>query len=141
MTWLPKYIRHAVNYRPRQRVDAVDWNALWNLNIQQGDNNTEGIVELMGRMDSVEAMKFSVGSVVEGHEAAVSITGTVPEFEFHFTLPKGPKGDGGIVTDLKPGLFGMYVNSAGHLIVVHNDNEPAPPLSIIDGKLIYTISE
>ena len=27
----------------------------------------------------------------------------------------------------------------GHLIVTHNDNEPAPPLSIRDGHLIYTI--
>lgn len=54
MTWIPKYLRKSVNYKPRQRVDAVEWNALWNLNIQQGDNNTAGIEELMERMEAVE---------------------------------------------------------------------------------------
>ena len=56
--------------------------------------------------------------------------------------PQGPKGEDGVasVTQLNPGMFGMYVNEEGHLIMTHNDNEPAPPLSIRDGKLIYTIS-
>ena len=54
----------------------------------------------------------------------------------------GSKGEDGVasVTQLNPGMFGMYVNEEGHLIMTHNDNEPAPPLSIRDGKLIYTIS-
>lgn len=164
MAWLPKYLRHVVNYKPKQRVDAVDWNALWNLNIQQGDNNTEGIEELMNRMGAVETMQFKIGSVIGGDEAEVSITGAVPEFEFHFTLPKGdpgpigpqgpqgiqgpqgpvgpvgPQGPQGFVTGLNPGLFGLYVNSQGHLIAVHNDNEPAPPLVVQDGKLFYVIN-
>lgn len=57
------------------------------------------------------------------------------------TGPKGDKGDSGAVVALNPGLFGMYVNEAGHLILVHNDNDPAPPLSITaEGKLVYNIS-
>ena len=56
--------------------------------------------------------------------------------------PAGPKGEDGVavVTDLNPGYFAMGVNNEGHLILTHNDNEPAPPLSIQDGRLIYTIS-
>ena len=65
------------------------------------------------------------------------------------TGPQGPKGDKGdqgdegnpgVITELSPGLFGLSVNEEGHLILTHNDNEPAPPLSIQDGNLIYTIS-
>lgn len=56
--------------------------------------------------------------------------------------PKGDQGDDGIgtVLELDPGLFGMHVDEDGHLILTHNDNEPAPPLSIQNGRLIYTIS-
>ena len=62
--------------------------------------------------------------------------------------PKGDKGDKGdpgedgvgAITELSPGMFGMYVNESGHLMLTHNDNEPTPPLSIQDGRLIYTIS-
>ena len=63
--------------------------------------------------------------------------------------PQGPKGDkgdkgeagiDGVMTELSPGMFGLSVNAAGHLILTHNDNEPTPPLSIEDGRLIYTIS-
>ena len=58
---------------------------------------------------------------------------------------KGEKGDPGedgavAITELNPGMFALSVNAEGHLILTHNDNEPAPPLSIQDGKLIYTIS-
>lgn len=68
-----------------------------------------------------------------------------PRGEAGATGPQGPKGEPGedgvaAITDLSPGLFGLSVNAEGHLILTHNDNEPAPPLSIQDGKLIYTIS-
>ena len=58
---------------------------------------------------------------------------------------KGDKGDPGkdgvaVITKLSPGMFAFSVNAEGHLILTHNDNEPAPPFSIQDGKLIYTIS-
>lgn len=56
--------------------------------------------------------------------------------------PTGPPGEDGVaaVTALNPGCFGMSVNNAGHLIMTHNDNDPQPPLSIVNGRLIYTIS-
>lgn len=60
---------------------------------------------------------------------------------------KGDKGDTGAqgetgvatITSLSPGYFGLSVDGAGHLILTHNDNEPQPPLSIMDGRLIYVI--
>lgn len=59
--------------------------------------------------------------------------------------PQGPQGERGaegaaVITQLAPGMFALSVNSDGHLILAHNDNEPAPPLKITeDGRLIYTI--
>ncbi|MBU9728033.1 hypothetical protein [Diplocloster modestus] len=60
-----------------------------------------------------------------------------------FTGPQGPPGQDGaaVVTQLDPGLFAMAVNSNGHLILTHNDNEPAPPLEIQSGRLVYTVNE
>lgn len=60
-----------------------------------------------------------------------------------FTGPQGPPGQDGaaVVTQLNPGLFAMSVDSRGHLIMTHNDNEPAPPLEIQTGRLIYTVEE
>lgn len=44
-----------------------------------------------------------------------------------------------VVTELNPGLFGFYINADGHLILAHNDNEPAPPIRIENGRLIYEV--
>lgn len=54
--------------------------------------------------------------------------------------PEGPRGSSGLATSLGPGIFETYINDEGHLILRHNDNEPAPPLSIVNGRLVYTIS-
>lgn len=52
----------------------------------------------------------------------------------------GRDGAPGIVTQLNPGMFGLAIDLDGHLIMTHNDNDPAPPLSLTDdGRLIYTI--
>lgn len=82
-----------------------------------------------------------VGSTVTsepGTKATVSNSGTTKDAVLDFTIPRGMPG---ISTSLGPGIFEMYVrDSDGHLILRHNDNEPAPALSIVDGHLIYTIS-
>lgn len=73
-----------------------------------------------------------------GTKATVNNTGTTKDAVLDFTIPRGMPG---ISTSLGPGIFEMYVrDSDGHLILRHNDNEPAPALSIVDGHLIYTIS-
>ena len=66
----------------------------------------------------------------------------------YFTGPPGKDGADGkdgkdgqlTITQLDPGMFGLTVNEAGHLILTHNDNEPAPPLEIVDGRLLYKIN-
>lgn len=81
-----------------------------------------------------------VGSTVTGEpgtKATVKNSGTTKDAVLDFTIPKGVPG---VATSLSPGIFGMYIREDGHLIVRHNDNDPAPPLSVVDGHLIYTIS-
>lgn len=49
---------------------------------------------------------------------------------------KGDRGDSGIeaATD---GMYTLYVNEDGHLIAQYTDSGSPPPLSIVDGHLIY----
>lgn len=54
---------------------------------------------------------------------------------------RGEQGNTGVVTDLSPGMFALSVGEDGHLYLTQNDNEPRPPFSIEDGRLIYTITE
>lgn len=80
----------------------------------------------------------------------------IPKGETGDTGPRGPQGiqgvqgppgkDGenggnGIVTELGAGLFGMYVNEEGHLIMVVNQGEEIPPLKIVEGRLKYVLGE
>lgn len=55
--------------------------------------------------------------------------------------PPGENGGNGLVTSVDPGLFAMHISDNGHLIVTHNVSDPAPPLSIVDGRLKYLIGE
>lgn len=51
----------------------------------------------------------------------------------------GPQGNPGIVTQLGPGMFALEVEN-GHLMLMHNDNEPQPPMEIdADGHLYYIV--
>ena len=45
--WIPKFIRLRVQDRPKKVVNAEYWNSLWNLVIEQGDHNAEGIYRLI----------------------------------------------------------------------------------------------
>ena len=100
------------------------------------------------------AATVSVGNVTTGapgSQASVTNSGTASAAVLDFVIPRGdqgpagpqgpegPQGNNGVVTQLDPGMFGMHVDEDGHLILTHNDNEPAPPLSIQDGRLIYSI--
>ncbi|WP_367926084.1 hypothetical protein [uncultured Ruthenibacterium sp.] len=51
---------------------------------------------------------------------------------------KGEKGDPGVVVDLDPGLFSMYVDAEGCLRLVWRDGNEQPPLRIENDQLIYT---
>ena len=53
---------------------------------------------------------------------------------------KGDRGDSGI-TAATDGMYTLYVNEAGHLIAQYTDSGSPPPLSIVDGHLIYNTGE
>ena len=54
---------------------------------------------------------------------------------------KGEQGNTGIVTTLNPGMFALSVGEDGHLYLTQNDNQPMPPLTVENGRLIYNITE
>lgn len=104
-----------------------------------------------GAFDGEAAGFGDITATVDGTSGTPSVTvdsaGTnaAKDIAFKFKGLKGPQGekgkDGyGITTSLNPGFFNLSVASDGHLYLTHNDNEPAPPLTIRDGHLIYTIT-
>ena len=54
--------------------------------------------------------------------------------------PEGPRGPAGVTTELSTGFFGMYINDNGELVLVYNQNDQVPPLSLKNGQLVYTVS-
>ena len=53
---------------------------------------------------------------------------------------KGDRGDSGIQAAVD-GMYTLYVNEQGHLIAQYTDSGSPPPLSIVDGHLIYNTGE
>lgn len=53
---------------------------------------------------------------------------------------KGDRGDSGIQAAID-GMYTLYVNAEGHLIAQYADSGSPPPLSIVDGHLIYNTGE
>lgn len=53
---------------------------------------------------------------------------------------KGDRGDSGIQAAID-GMYMLYVNAEGHLIAQYTDAGSPPPLSIVDGHLIYNTGE
>ena len=53
---------------------------------------------------------------------------------------KGDRGDSGIQAAVD-GMYTLYVNEQGHLIAQYTDSGSPPPLSIVDGHLIYDTGE
>ena len=62
-----------------------------------------------------------------------------------FTGETGPQGPPGrdanaVITSLEPGIFALSVEK-GHLLLIYNETEEAPPLKIVDGRLKYILEE
>ena len=53
---------------------------------------------------------------------------------------KGDRGDSGIQAAVD-GMYTLYVNEQGHLIAQYTDSGSPPPLSLVDGHLIYDTGE
>lgn len=123
----------------------------------------EEIIEAAERGDFTASVRVGDTSTLEpGNMAQVTNVGTAMNAIFNFAIPRGktgaigPRGPqgiqgpegragkdgtGAIVTEVDPGMFAVYISDEGHLIVVHNAADPAPPLQIVDGHLKYIIEE
>ena len=99
---------------------------------------------MLAELEEAKAKALSASALAHqaagrADDAAEDVLRRAEEGEFDGPKgPQGPQGEPGVAVSLDHGYFGMTVED-GHLIVTHNDNEPAPPLSIRDGHLIYTI--
>lgn len=130
------------------------------------EETREEIIEMAERGDFSASIDVGDTATLEpGEPATVKNIGTIRDAILNFGIPKGktgatgPRGpqgvqgiqgppgedgeDGGngIVTELGPGLFGMYVNEGGHLIMVVTQGEEVPTLKIVDGRLKYILGE
>ena len=80
-------------------------------------------------------LKFRNAEVEDHPEADETVV-------YGLTGPRGPAGKNGVITDLKPGLFGLYVDDFGNLYLQHNDGEPTPPFALTEDKmLVYNVSD
>lgn len=112
---------------------------------------------IQGVRDDADAGKFDGAAAgfgpmtveVDGSTGVPSATveasgpDTAKAFKISFKNLKGERGprgsDGtGVTTSLDPGFFSLSVEPDGNLYLTHNSNDPAPPLSIRGGELIYT---
>lgn len=134
--------------------------------IDRMEEAREEIIEMAERGDFSASVDVGDTATLEpGEPATVKNVGTIRDAVLNFGIPKGktgatgPRGpqgvqgiqgppgedgeDGGngIVTELGPGLFGIYVNEGGHLIMVATQGEETPTLKIVDGRLKYIIGE
>lgn len=130
------------------------------------EETREEIIEAAERGDFTASIQVGDTSTLEpGLMAQVTNVGTAMDAIFNFAIPRGktgltgptgpqgiqgPQGEqgpagkdgtGAVVTEVDPGLFALYISKEGHLIVVHNVTDPAPPLQIVDGHLKYMIEE
>ena len=130
------------------------------------EETREEIIEAAERGDFTASIQVGDTSTLEpGLMAQVQNVGTAMDAIFNFAIPRGKTGltgptgpqgiqgpvgpqgqpgkDGtnGIVTQVDPGLFAMYISEEGNLIVVYNAADPAPPLQIVDGHLKYVIED
>ena len=134
--------------------------------IDKMEETREEIIEAAERGDFTASIQVGDTSTLEpGLMAQVQNVGTAMDAIFNFAIPRGKTGltgptgpqgiqgpvgpqgqpgkDGtnGIVTQVDPGLFAMYISEEGNLIVVYNAADPAPPLQIVDGHLKYVIED
>ena len=140
-----------VRGRP-QRVDVAVGGSTGDMEaVQRLLRDAAQALAAMGRWEDARAVAHTLPT---GSTAWATLTqdGGAPLFELGIPPgevgpagPPGPQGapgrDGNMVSaSLDPGIFAVYVNAQGHLILAHNDGDPVPALSVDkNGHLVYTI--
>lgn len=107
-------------------------------NMEAATAAAQKAASITAKATTLPAGRQATASLQEG-----VLTLGIPKGDKGDTGPQGPKGEDGCVANipLESGMFAMHVDESGHLILTHNSNEPAPPLSINEeGHMVYTIN-
>lgn len=88
----------------------------------------------------IQLDKLTTSSVTLPPDSNVEVSHSTDDagyLNLNFAIPRGKDG---ATIPLGNGVFGMKINDAGHLIIVHNDGATAPDMYIDEnGHLIYGI--
>ena len=122
--------------------------------------STDEFSRLAEALNAVDSASAAIEAVEEAAEEAVAVKNDLIEKRdsgFFNGAPgpqgaqgiQGPKGDKGNKGDrgdsgieaATDGMYTLYVNEMGHLIAQYTDSGSPPPLSIVDGHLIYNTGE
>lgn len=88
----------------------------------------------------IDNMTADAESLASSEPASAVVTEISGHKHVHFGVPRGVNGRDGVISSVDLGMFAVKIDENGHLIVMYNDNEDPPPLSInSNGHLIYTI--
>ena len=66
ITYTPNYIKQSLSNKAKDLVTAERWNELWNLNIEQGDKNSEILKAIVDYLNNTVDPGLSAGFVVSG---------------------------------------------------------------------------
>lgn len=96
----------------------------------QGDRAEQATAQIDGM--TVAGTQVDVS---EPYRVTISTVNGVKHIQFF-----QPAAPASVITQLDPGLFGLYINDAGYLVLVHRTGETPPPLAINDkGELVYRL--
>lgn len=88
----------------------------------------------------IDNMTADAESLASSEPASAVVTEISGHKHLHIGVPRGVNGRDGVISSVDLGMFAVKIDENGHLIVMYNDNEDPPPLSInSNGHLIYTI--
>lgn len=116
--------------RARLEIDKVSGNLVAKeLKGEKGDKGEVG-----------PANELSIGIVNKGYEPIAELVGQAGNQILNLTLPKGDKGNDGVMHTLSSGYYALNVNEEGHLILTYADGDAPPDFKINEeGHLILTI--
>lgn len=100
----------------------------------QGEQGLRGVTGAQGPMGTVGAQGPTGPAGPTGPRGPAGIQGAKGE-----KGEQGERGESGVTAPLSSGLYSLFVNASGQLVLKTADGVAPPPLSIKNGQLVYTI--